>query len=132
MAHESLQSLDAVLAGLHSLAETAESVEDEQIRLRLTGAVVGLRAVVLNVRGQILQLQDAYEQLAEQNRQASQAAAPSRDKPIRMKWGCYQFDDSEGLFCTVCYDSKGRRVRATRKNSSMLVCPNCRATFSVV
>src|SRR3954463_16259089 len=130
MAPESLQSLDAVLSGLHTLAETAESVEDEQLRQRLTGTVVGLRAVILNVRGQILKMQEQYEQLAAQTRQAAVGAAPVRPAPARVKFGCYQFDDNEGLFCAICYDKKGRRIRATRVNSLSLVCPNCRTSYA--
>jgi hypothetical protein len=132
MAAESLENLDAVLAGLNTLAETAESVQDEQTRHRLTGAVVGLRAVVLNVRGQVLQMQGAYDRLAAEKREANRVVPPERNKPARIKWGCYQFDDIEGLFCSACYDKKGRRIRATRVNATSLVCPNCRTTFPIV
>ena len=48
-----------------------------------------------------------------------------------MKWGCYQFDDTEGLFCAACYDKRNRRIRTMRYNSDNLVCPNCRTLFSV-
>src|SRR5947209_4101536 len=118
MTPESLQSLDAVLAGLHSLAETAESIQDAELRQRMTGTIVGLRAVILTVRDQILQIQEGYEQQLAQSRQSAEdPAAARRDKPPRKKWGCYQFDDTEGLFCAVCYDKKHRKVRATRVNA---------------
>jgi hypothetical protein len=132
MAPESLDSLDAILAGLHTLAGHAETVEDEQLRQRLTGTIVGLRAAVLTVRGQVLHMQDQLEQLTAQTRDhaAAQPVAP-RNRTPRMKGGCYQFDDTEGLFCTACYDKRNRRVRTMRFNSANLVCPNCRMLFPV-
>src|SRR3954470_4691337 len=133
MAAESLQSLDAVLTGLHTLADTAETIEDQDLRTRLTGTITGLRAVILNVREQILKQQEQYDQLVAQSRQTGDDPSMiRRERPTRMKWGCYQFDDTEGLFCTVCYDKRGRKIRATRVNSTSLVCPNCRAVFSMM
>jgi hypothetical protein len=129
MAGQSLHSLDAVLAGLHSLAETAEAVEDEALRQRLTGTIVSLRGVILTVREEFLQMQDSNEQLRAQAPPVEGEPAPRRARPPRMKWGCYQFDDSEGVFCTVSYDTRGRKVRATRVSSNSHVCPVCRTVF---
>jgi hypothetical protein len=132
MGPESLETLDAVLAGLHTLAGHAASVEDEQLRQKLTGTIVGLRAAILTVRGQVLHLQDQFEQLTAQTRDfGSPQAATPRVRTPRMKLGCYQFDDTEGLFCTACYDKRNRRVRTLRHNSANLVCPNCRTLFPV-
>ena len=128
-ASESLERLDAVLTGLHTLAETAESVEDAMVRQRMTGTIVGLRAVILTVREHILEMQTAYEQLLLQNRPANEAGAAARREPLRMKWGCYQFDETEAVYCKVCYDTKRRKVRAMRYNSTSVVCPICRKQF---
>lgn len=129
---DSLDTLDAIMAGLHTLASAAEDVADEQLRTRLTGAIVGLRAAVLTCRGQVLQLHEQYEQLARgQHHAAEPATGRSRGATPRMKWGCYQFDDTEGLFCTACYDKRNRRIRTMRYNSENLYCPNCRMLFPV-
>jgi hypothetical protein len=132
MAPESLDTLDAVLAGLHTLAGHAASVEDEQLRQKLTGTIIGLRSAILTVREQVLRQQEQFEQLTAQTRDygGAQSALP-RNRTPRMKWGCYQFDDTEGLFCTACYDKRNRRVRTVRHNSEHLVCPNCRTLFPV-
>jgi hypothetical protein len=108
-------------------------VEDEQVRHRLTGAITGLRAAVLTARDQVLQMQEQHEQLAAQTpTYAGQPGArPALQAPPRKKWGCYQFDDAEGLFCTACYDKRKRRIRTMRFNSDNLVCPNCRMLFPV-
>jgi hypothetical protein len=47
----------------------------------------------------------------------------------RLKWGCYQFEGEEGLFCTACYDLKRARIQTTRLNSSQRACPVCKAVF---
>jgi hypothetical protein len=132
MASEPLDTLDAVLAGLHTLGGHAETVEDEELRNRLTGAILGLRAAVLTARDQVQQMQNRYEQALSQTRQSGGEFRPSRaPSQPRMKWGCYQFDDTEGLFCTTCYDKRNRRIRTMRYNSDNLVCPNCRTLFPV-
>ena len=129
MASEPLDTLDAILAGLHTMGGDAEAVENEELRNRLTGAVVGLRAAVLTARGQVLQMLEQHQQTLSQTRQYAGEQRPPRAQQQRMKWGCYQFDDTEGLFCTACYDRRNRRIRTMRYNSENLVCPNCRALF---
>jgi hypothetical protein len=125
-----LGTLDAVLAGLHTLVEISEEIAEESLRTRISGAVTGLRAAVLTVREQILQQQEQYEHQAAQLRHTAEANAPRRDRTPRTKFGCYQFDDSEGLFCPACYDRQaGRRVRTIPRAGTALVCPNCRAAY---
>src|SRR3954447_2091882 len=119
MEPNALDTLDAIMAGPHTLAGDAESVEDEQLRYRLTGAVVGLRAAVLNARDQVLHFQEQYDHLASQvQANAEPYGRPIRaPQPPRMKWGCYQFDETGGLFCAACYDKQKRRVRIMRHNN---------------
>jgi hypothetical protein len=130
MESDPLATLDAVLAGLHTLAEASEEIAEEALRNRITGAVVGLRAAVLTVRGEILQMHELLEQQAAERRQAAEDAPPARrERTTRMKYGCYQFDDTEGLFCVACYDKQSRRVRTIPTGGHSLVCPNCRAEY---
>jgi hypothetical protein len=51
----------------------------------------------------------------------------SAKPPPRIKWGCYQFDGEDRLFCTACYDTKGLKIQTTRLNSNFRQCPNCKA-----
>jgi len=55
-------------------------------------------------------------------------SAVTAAKP-RLKWGCYEFDGEEGLFCTACYDTKGQKIRTTRLSSKFRQCPVCKAVF---
>ena len=129
MAPDPLGTLDAVLAGLHTLIEISEDIPDESVRTRISGAVTGLRAAVLTVREQILHQQGQHEGETAKLRQTIDAASPRRDRTPRTKFGCYQFDDAEGLFCSACYDRQGRKVRTIPRAGNTLVCPNCRAAY---
>jgi hypothetical protein len=129
MAPDPLGTLDAVLAGLHTLIEISEEINEESLRNRISGAVGGLRAAVLTIREQILQQQEQYEGEAAKLRHTVEANAPRRERTLRIKFGCYQFDDSEGLFCSACYDRQSRKVRTIPRAGSTLVCPNCRAVY---
>lgn len=131
MPSDPLDTLDAILAGLHTLNGAAEAVAEEELKNRLTGAIVGLRSAVLTARGEVQHLQEQYGQTLAQTRQYAADARPRVGQTPRMKFGCYQFDDTEGLFCTACYDKRNRRIRTMRYNSDNLVCPNCRALFPV-
>jgi hypothetical protein len=137
MSSDPLDTLDAILAGLHTMNGLAETVAEEELRNRLTAAVTGLRSAVLTARGEVQHMQEQFEHTLSQTRQYGGELRPGGEvrprgtQPPRMKWGCYQFDDTEGLFCTACYDKRNRRIRTMRYNSANLVCPNCRALFPV-
>lgn len=119
MSPDPLATLDAVMAGLHTLAEIAEEAGDEVVRQRLTATLTGLRSAVLTVRDQIVRQQEQQQTLAQ--------ARPER--VLRTKHGCYQFDDTEGLFCAACYDRQNRRIRTIPRGGAGLVCPNCRTIY---
>jgi hypothetical protein len=131
MSSDPLDTLDAILAGLHTLGGVAETVAEEELRNRLTGAVTGLRSAVLTARGEVQHMQEQFEHTLAQAGQSGGEIRPRGGPAPRMKWGCYQFDDTEGLFCTACYDKRNRRIRTMRYNSGNLVCPNCRTLFPV-
>jgi hypothetical protein len=131
MPSDPLDTLDAILAGLHTLSGVAETVADEEVRNRLTGAIVGLCSATLTARGEVQHLQEQFEQALAQAQQHGGDLRQRVATTPRMKWGCYQFDDTEGLFCTACYDNRNRRIRTMRFNSGNLVCPNCRTLFPV-
>ena len=57
------------------------------------------------------------------------AASPAAKESPTTKWGCYQFEGTEGLFCTACYDSKGQKSLTTRANAKFRMCPVCKAVL---
>jgi hypothetical protein len=45
----------------------------------------------------------------------------------KMKWGCYQFEGEEPLYCIKCYETQGRKHPTTRVNSRQRQCAVCQA-----
>jgi hypothetical protein len=123
---ETIQTLGAALAGIKSLADIASTVKNTEVRQELNAKIAELQGTLISARQAMLELQDKYEQILRENKQLKEAAAP-KQKPSGMKWGCYQFEGEEGLFCTACYDSKGQKSQTTRVNTRFRMCPVCKA-----
>lgn len=123
---ETVQAIAAALTGIKTLADVASTVKDTKVRQELNGKIADLQGTLISTRQAILELQDKYEQVLRENRQLKEATAP-KPKPSGMKWGCYQFEGEDGLFCTACYDSKGQKSQTTRVNTRFRMCPVCKA-----
>ncbi len=50
-----------------------------------------------------------------------------KTKKPTLKWGMYEFEGEEGLFCPVCYEKDGLKIPASRVNANYYQCPNCHA-----
>ena len=74
----------------------------------------------------IAELKTQLAALAEENRSLKVAASENKQKPSQ-KWGCYQFEGEQGLFCTACYDSRGAKSLTNRLSSTRRSCPVCKA-----
>jgi hypothetical protein len=77
---------------------------------------------------EIASLKEQLARISEENHRLKTAAPEKRQKP-KLKWGCYQFEGEEGLFCTACYDTKGRKIMTSRMNSNYRSCPVCKSVF---
>jgi hypothetical protein len=77
---------------------------------------------------EIAALKEQSARLSEENRELKAAALENKQEP-KLKWGCYQFEGEQGLYCTACYDTKGRKVVTSRMNSNYRSCPVCKAVF---
>lgn len=47
----------------------------------------------------------------------------------KLKWGMYKFDDKEGLYCPICYETKSLLMPTTRLKGGKYVCNNCKSNF---
>ena len=74
----------------------------------------------------IAELKTQLAALAEESRSLKVAASENKQKPSQ-KWGCYQFEGEQGLFCTACYDSRGAKSLTNRLSSTRRSCPVCKA-----
>jgi hypothetical protein len=71
-------------------------------------------------------LADLTSELADAKLEAAEGSPPSG-----LKWGLYQWNGDQGLFCTACWDARKQKSRVTRVNKAgvMWMCPVCKATF---
>jgi hypothetical protein len=74
-----------------------------------------------------LKIATLKEQLATQAEEIRHLKNTDKPKPSGVKWGCYQFEADEGLYCTGCYDSKGLKSLTSRLNTKSRQCPVCKA-----
>ena len=75
---------------------------------------------------QIAALKEQLAAQAEENRVLRNAARDAKSKPS-VRWGCYQFEGDDGLYCTACYDTKGLKCITTRISAKLRACPVCKA-----
>lgn len=80
------------------------------------------------LKEQVAQLQQANKSLQDKidAHAANEQAAEKKPNLVR---DLYQFDGDEGLFCTFCYDSQGKKVRTTALLGKVRKCPNCKAMY---
>ena len=75
------------------------------------------------------ELKERIAALQEEVRVLKSTAPDKEDKPIGTKWGCYQFEGDDGLYCTGCWDSQRKKIRTNRATSNFRRCPVCKATI---
>jgi len=121
-------SIGPAIAGIKSLTEIASMITDVKIRQELNGKIADLQGALISTRQQILDMQEQYEEILRENKLLKEASAP-RGTP-KLLYGCYKFEGEEGLFCPACYDSKGKKFRASRMNANFYQCTVCRAVLA--
>ena len=116
-----ITTLDHAITLVRRLREISKNVAESEFKNVLADLANQLADAKLEIAALKEQLATAREEL-----RAVQTAAAPREKPT-VKWGCYQFPDDEGLYCTACYDTKGAKNRTTRLNANYRRCPVCQA-----
>lgn len=122
-----LTALTTAINALKTVTEIPGAISNDKVRNEMKGKMADLMDTVLNVRQQMLDLQQKYMEVLDENRRLKEAVAP-REKTT-LKFGCYQFEGDDGLYCTVCYDTKNKKVRASRILGHY-ICGACKAALS--
>lgn len=120
-----LGALDRSIALVKRLREISKNVAEAEARnllADLSNELADAKLVIANLK---VELADQIEA----NRKLAAASSESKPKPSGIKWGCYEFEGENGLFCTACYDSKGAKSLTNRTNSNFRSCPVCRAVI---
>ena len=124
-------SLSTAVELARRLREISKNVETAEFKNVLADLVSELADAKLNAAS----LKEQIAALSEENRslkdQLAAASSASANPPSGVKWGLYQWDGDESLFCTACWDSKKQKSRVTRINKAgiLFMCPVCQAAF---
>jgi len=126
---ETVKTLGTAIASIKTITDIAATITNAQLRQDLNGRIADLQHVILAAQQQMLEMQEKYERVLEENKALKKAAEPRQN--ARIVAGCYHFEGDEAalLFCTACYDTKGRKNLTTRLGSKFRQCPVCQAKF---
>lgn len=121
---ELLTALNHSISIVSRLREISKNIQEAEIR----NLLADLSNELADAKLQLATVKEQVARLSEEN-QALKAAKPENKQRPTVKWGCYQFEGEEGLYCTACYDTKGQKVLTNRVNSRFRACPVCRVSI---
>ena len=108
---------------LREISKNIAEVEFKNLLADLSNELADLKLEAAVLKEKIVALQ-------EENQLLKETTPASGESPIGTKWGCYQFNNDDGLYCTGCWDAKRMKIRTNRVNSKYRQCPVCRAKIS--
>lgn len=106
---DTLKTLGTALTSIKAITDVAAPITNAKLRQEMNGKIAELQGTLLTARQQMLEMQEKYVQVLQENKKLRDVAATPKAKP-RTKWGCYKFDGEDGLFCTASL--RGRAYRA--------------------
>ena len=115
-----ISSSIALAKRLREISKHIEDVEFKSLLADLSGQLADMQLEVAQLKSKIASLQ-------EENALLKCTALPVDEKPTGRKWGCYQFEGDDGLYCPGCWDSRRTKSSTTRLHSKYRMCPVCQA-----
>ena len=109
----------SLVTRLREISKNLSEAEFKNLLADLSGELADAKLQIAELKTQLASQADELRLL--------KATAPVNKEKPTIKWGCYKFDAQEGLFCTACYDSKGKKSLTNRLSSSRRSCPVCKA-----
>lgn len=119
----------AALGNIKTMTDLSATITNTKVKEYLNGKIAELQSVILAARQQMLELQDKYARVLEENKRLKEAVALKSVEKPKTKLGCYTFDGDDGLYCTACYDTKGAKSRTTKLPANLHLCLVCRAVL---
>lgn len=107
------------------LREIAKNVSHAEFK----NLLADLSNELADAKLQMAALKEDMAALRQENEQLKASALTNKEEPSGVKWGCYQFAGDDGLYCTACYDTKGKKIRISRATSRHRMCPVCQAVL---
>jgi len=106
------------------LREISKNISEAEFK----NLLADLASELADAKLQTAELKTQLAAQAEELRALKTAAPENKQKPT-IQWGCYKFEGEDGLFCTACYDSKGKKSLTNRLSSTRRSCPVCKAVI---
>lgn len=119
-----LATLNHSISLVSRLREISKNLSEAEFK----NLLADLSSELADAKIHIAELKTQLAVLAEENRSLKSAALENKQTPSQ-KWGCYEFEGEQGLFCTACYDSKGKKSLTNRMSSTRRSCPVCKAVI---
>jgi len=118
-----ITTISTSIALAKRLREISKNIEDAEFK----NLLADLSNELADLKLEAAALKERVAALQEENALLKQTSRPSDEKPIGRKWGCYQFEGDDGLYCPACWDSKRKKSSTNRVNSHFRHCPVCNA-----
>ena len=107
------------------LREIAKNVSEAEFK----NLLADLQNELADAKMSMVDLKEEIIKLRQENQQLKLSKPEAKEKPSGIKWGGYQFDGDEGIYCTGCYDTRGQKIRTNRINSNFRQCPVCKFAY---
>lgn len=120
-----VSSVNGAIALVSTLREVAKKIDQAEIR----NLLADLSNELADAKMAVAELKEQLATASDENRLLKEARLEEREKPSEFKWGCYKFEDDDGLYCSACYDTKGQKIRASQVIGHY-ICPVCKANLS--
>jgi hypothetical protein len=106
---------------LRDISKNVAEAEFKNVLADLLSELADAKVEIAALKGQVAEQTDEIRAL--------KTAAPEGKVKPTVKWGCYQFEGDEGLYCTACYDSRGVKSLTSRDPAKVRFrrCPVCHA-----
>lgn len=119
-----LAIIDHSISLVSRLREISKNLTEAEFKNILADLLNELADAKMHIAG----LKDKLSEQADEIRAFKAVSLAAKQKPT-IKFGCYQFDGEEGLYCTACYDTKGQKSLTTHLGGPIRMCPVCKATL---
>lgn len=112
-----------------SIAKRLREISDNIGNAEIKNLLADLSSELADVKLEAAALKEQLATIQEENALLKETASPLDEKPTGRKWGCYQFNGDDGLYCPGCWDSKRKKSSTTRIAGGFRICPVCKTTI---
>lgn len=124
-----IASIATAFGTAKKLNELSKSMQHVELRATIADLMNELADSDMNLSELKVEITQFKEEIAALKKENEALGTAKVEAKPTVKWGCYQFEGEEGLFCTACYDTKGKKHLTTRLCTKDRQCPVCKSIF---